>query len=63
MNEVNLALTTQNTGWKSTNDVLLVEVAALKKQMEDIQVQNFGKHLAAMGAITEVKTDLVQVAN
>jgi hypothetical protein len=36
MNGVNLALTTRNTGWKSTNDVLLAEVAALKKQMEDI---------------------------
>jgi uncharacterized membrane protein (DUF106 family) len=37
------------------NKEMMAEVASLRKQMEDIQVEMLDKHLAAMNAIKEVK--------
>ncbi len=44
------------------NKEMMAKVAALHKQMEEIQVEILDKHLAAISVITKVKSDLFTVA-
>jgi hypothetical protein len=44
------------------NKEMMAKVAALHKQMEEIQVEILNKHLAAISVITKVKSDLFMVA-
>lgn len=44
------------------NKEMMAQVSALRKQMEEIQVEILDKHLATISVITEVKSDLFTVA-